>query len=473
LLDEGIKTMSRFRIERSQGWKVLLGAVGCTVSLGVYLHRASAQSAPDECAAAGKNCSFTISNNSLQKVPALFKLQAQISQAKIPVGDAVFTKLVVNVKSGSTLLCTEPFSQVRVRSGVLNLEIGRAIQGCQLDDVVAKYGDLAFQVCIGDATAEAGNCLKPIQMSSVPYAIKASFATQAQESYRSELAARANYAQRLVADGTRLDQTKLGIGYYDFETPPTAKSDPLKSVNPTFGADVKGAFMQWTPVAAADKTLNISAKNASTGALEPLTKLLFHAGESSVWGKLAVSDTSSFAGFSTFAVGLNVTSGIVTIDAPTTITRLTTIGNSLNVTGTTTTTALTTSGAVNINNGMKVANGINVTSGTVDIQTGANFGSGAGSNTVVFKAGTTVDMSAAFFVPPTAFSVTPKVQTATATGAVGTCVNSAAVSAAKFCVVSAVSQLAVGAGTGCSILNLGAAQSVRACSATCTATCFL
>jgi nitrate reductase NapAB chaperone NapD len=129
--------MSRFQIERSQVWKLLLGTVGCAAAITAYLGRADAQSNADDCGVLGKNCSFTISDNAVQKVPTLFKIQAQISQAKIPLGDAIFSKLVVNVKSGNTQLCTENFSQVRVRSGVLNLEVGRNIQGCQLDDVVA------------------------------------------------------------------------------------------------------------------------------------------------------------------------------------------------------------------------------------------------------------------------------------------------------------------------------------------------
>ncbi|HET9955616.1 MAG TPA: hypothetical protein VFQ61_13975, partial [Polyangiaceae bacterium] len=430
--------MSRFRIERSHAWKFVLGAVGCAMVGTLFLQRASAQSTPDECALAGKNCSFTISDNSIQKVPTLFKLQAQIAQAKIPVGDAVFTKLVVNIKSGNTVRCTESFDQVRVRSGVLNIEIGRNIQGCDLDTTVARYNDLTFQVCIGDSTSEAGNCLKPIQFSSVPYAIKASFASQAQESYRSEISARANYAQRLVADGTRLDQTKLGIGYYDFETPGSGKLSLLTAVNPTQSADVKGGFLQWTPVDSANKFMNFSTKNPSTGNLEPFTKLLFHAGETNVWGKFSVVDTAAFQKEAVFGRGLSVLTGNVSVNADATFQRPLTATNTV-----------TTGGMLTANGGITAANGIKVNSGTLDVASSAAFGSTSASTAVTFRAGTTVDMSAAAqVILPTNTVLVPSVKTLTASSS-ASCVTSAPAAGTTFCAISLMTPLATGVNKGC------------------------
>lgn len=462
--------MSRFQVERSLVWKILLGTVACTVGVTAYLRRADAQSTPDECALAGKNCSFTISNNAIQKVPTLFKLQSQISQAKIPVGDAVFTKLVVNVKSGNTQLCNESFNQVRVRSGVLNLEIGRNIQGCQLDDIVAKYNDLAFQVCIGDSSAEAGNCLKPIQLGSVPYAIKASFASQAQESYRSEIAARANYAQRLVADGTRLDQTKLGLGYYDFETPASNKLTTLTAVLPAQAADVKGGFMQWTAVDPLNKILNVSAKNSSTGVLEPLTKLLIHATDTNLWGKLAVNNTSNFVKQSTFVEGYQVTGGSVTINAPTSVTKQVTMSNSLTVIGNSSVATVTAAGLITANAGAKV------TSGSLDVQTSASFGKAGLSTSLAVQPGTTVDFSQAtnVLMPPNQPAPAFPIQQLSANSPAG-CTTATAVGA-RFCGISMVRPLAVGALNGCWISNTPSGQPtgliLTACSANCQASCF-
>jgi hypothetical protein len=237
----------------------------------------------------------------------LFKLQAQISQAKIPVGDAVFSTLVVNVLSGGQIKCAETFSQIAVRSGVLNLEIGRTID-CNFDDVIAKYNDLSFQVCIGDTGA--GNCLKPIQMASVPYAIKANYASQAQNAYQAELASRANYAQRLSADSNMLDQKKLGQGYFDVQTPGvvpgTGNADALKvsipsaEVIPGSPNDVTGGFLYWSPVDPAKKILNLGAKNPSTKNLEPLTRVLIHANQTDVRGNLYVGQQSRFDSTATF-----------------------------------------------------------------------------------------------------------------------------------------------------------------------------
>jgi len=478
--------MSRFRIERSQSGRLLLGTAICALGAGVYLQRASAQTPPaDECAATGKNCSFTISNNSIQKAPTLFKLQAQIAQAKVPVGDAVFSKLVVNVKSGVTQLCTETFAQVRVRSGVLNLEIGRNIQGCQLDDTVAKYNDLAFQVCIGDSGAEAGNCLKPIQLSSVPYAIKASFASQAQESYRSEISARSNYAQRLVADGTRLDQTKLGLGYYDFETPASAKLQPLKDVNPSAAADVKGAFMQWNAVDPLDRVLNVSAKNATNGNMERLAKILLHAQETSLWGKLSVTDTSSFAKLSTFAQGFTVTDGTVLVQAPSTFTKLATFGVGLNVVDGavnvqapstfTKPMALTNGANLTVTGNATVNNGVTVTAGTLDAQTGATFGKLNTSTSVFFQPGTDVDLRQATVHLPSNVQVSPNFTTTDVTVAAPsatTCTNSSFVPSVKICALTKVINFAVGTDRGCTVTVAGPGAFITACGASCTARCF-
>lgn len=466
---EGIESMSHFRVRGFPAWKVLVGLTGGVLLAIPFMGRALGQTAPaDECASTGKSCTFTISNNTIQKVPTLFKLQAQISQAKMPLGDAVFTKIMVKVKSGTTELCSEPFNQVRVRSGVLNLEIGRALN-CQLDDVVAKYNDLAFQVCIGDSGSEAGNCLKPIQMSSVPYAVKASFASQAQEAYRAELASRANYAQRVTADGAMLELQKIGSGYYDFQKPADDKIAALKAPFGSGLSDIKGGFVQWGAVAAGDKYLNLSAKNVASGELEPLQMILMHAGETNLRGKLSVLDTSAFSRLATFSEGLIATgTGEVNVQLPANFTGATTITN---------TGALTVGGASTFNGAVRATAGVDVTAGTAKLQSNTEFGVAAGASTSIkFHPGTIVDMSQAASVTlPSNVSAAPKILPGLAAISSGACTVSAVSPNAKFCAITSMSPNGTGVGQGCAVINASgsvAGLQLRACAAICSAACF-
>ncbi len=309
--------MSRFQITRSGALKTMVGAVSCALLGSAFVQGAMAQSSPpDPCTVSGKACKFGISNTNIEKVTPLFKLQAQISQAKIPVGDAVFSKLNVNILSGATQLCTEAFSDVKVRSGVLNLEVGRAVN-CNLEDVIGKYNDLGFQVCIGDAGN--ANCLKAIQMESVPYSVKATYATQAQSAYRAEIASRSQYSQRLTADSNMLvntdGSTNLGSGFFDVQTPGlngvTGTIDALTSVFPSLAGDVSGSFFYWSPTSADTnaKVINLTSRNMATTNLEPLTRFMVHAANTNLWGKLWVGDTSWLDKRATLNGGLTVTPG--------------------------------------------------------------------------------------------------------------------------------------------------------------------
>jgi hypothetical protein len=438
-----MKTVGGIKFERS-GAKYALAALVGVVAVGVWRDQAEAQSNPAECVSAGMNCSFTISEKSIQKAPTLFKLQAQISQAKIPLGDAKFSSLSVKVKSGNTELCTERFTGVNVRGGVLNLEIGRNLEGCQLDDTIAAYNDLAFQVCIGDSSSEAGNCLKPIQMSSVPYAVKASFASQAQEAHRAEIAARAHYTQRITADSATLGQPKIGVGFYDFLTPTgTAPVAALRAVNPTAQADLRGGFLQWAPMDATNKILNVSARqpNQAMGAqpvLEPLTKLIVHAADSNFWGRMSVLNTSTFSGRATFSAGIAAN-------------------------GTTS----------------SFAGGINVSGGTVNVQVPTTIGNGSSSiavsyangTTTTFQAGSTVDMRSANVQLPDSLRTPAISQSETTAGNASACSTVNAPAGKVFCGLSSSQQVAI-SNSSCVVGVTGSQWTLTACRAQCAMRCF-
>ncbi len=239
---------------------------------------------------------FEIASHELQKVPTVFKFQSRISQAKIPVGDAVFSKIVVNLNRGTETLCIEEFEDVRVRDSVLNLEIGRNIS-CDLESIIGRNVGLSLQVCIGGGQ----NCLKPVELGTVPYAVKSSFAALAQASHRANEAAQAHYAHRVTADRDLFVTHEIGKGYFDFHSPVQTAAVRLLSAS-EFPTYQNGGFLQWTPTSADPPRLSISAKQKDGDLLVPLDDLVLHSAKTTLRG------TASVAGVLTAVGGLSVPS---------------------------------------------------------------------------------------------------------------------------------------------------------------------
>jgi hypothetical protein len=286
-----------------------------------------AKSAIPACTAASCPTTYMqLAVNDIQYAPGLFKLQARISQAKIPVGDAVFDTITVNlVRPGATtnrVACTETLPGVRVRNSVLNLDIGRQMTSCQLDQIIAQEQDLAFEICINSPD----NCLKPIPLGSTPYALKSNYAVLAQKAHSANQSVQAHYAHRVTADtelfvGERTHED----GYLDFATPDgnttlsttgwerisTALKADMRSV---YGAEPEtrsaapvGGFIQWTPVSSAENagnnsqaslgTLHLVAKDEATAdkILKPLARMMIHADQTFATGELHVLPTNDDA----------------------------------------------------------------------------------------------------------------------------------------------------------------------------------
>ncbi len=237
-------------------------AAMCLVLLGTH---GRAQAGCDE----DFPCTFEIEEHQLQEVPTVFKFQSRISQAKIPVGDATFPMLIVNLRRGEDQLCQEEFADVRVRDSVLNLEIGRNMD-CALDQVIAQNNSLYFQICIGSPE----NCLKPIALASVPYAVKSTFASQAQEAHRSDVSGQCHYAHRVTADRDMLLTNDYGTGYFDFYT--RSQGDLEMFFNPmSVPAYANGGYIQWVPVDESYPNLHICSKDNNDN-LVPLQELMLH-----------------------------------------------------------------------------------------------------------------------------------------------------------------------------------------------------
>lgn len=250
---------------------------------------------------------FEIEERPLQKVPTTFKFQSRISQARLPVGDVQFSRIFVRVMHGDSSLCLEDLRNVRVRDSVLNIEIGRQMN-CQLDEVIANNNDLNFQICI----ERSDNCLKPIALSTVPYAVKASFAAVAQTAHQSNEAVQAHYALRITADpsvfGRDPNNETLGRGYYDFH-PPTAEVGlgQLKAGTTIEEPSPNDGFMQWAPTPEVGTgRLNICLGDES-GEVNELSVMSVYATETLMSGKLEVAGATVLAsGAEEGAIGLEV-----------------------------------------------------------------------------------------------------------------------------------------------------------------------
>lgn len=256
-------------------------------------------------------CSYQIEAVGLQPVPALFKLQARVAQAKLPVGEGLFDAVVVKLLSGATTLCQESFANVEVHQSVLNLEIGRNMT-CELDEVIAENTDLAFQICLGGTA----NCLSPIEFAATPYAIKATYAHTAKSSDKANVAAQAHYSHRMTADRDLFMRNRLGTGYLDFNTQEPGR---VQSFYDSIGyscpvADdtqecAAGGFLQWTPIRDTDALhLHIAGKKDVGDQMQALETLVFASADTIATGDLKVQQSATVEqGLVVAAEGAHVT----------------------------------------------------------------------------------------------------------------------------------------------------------------------
>jgi len=191
----------------------------------------------------------------------------------------------------------EQFSGVEVHGSVLNLTIGQNMS-CELHEVIAENEDLSFQVCLGSPE----NCLKSIDLGSVPYAVKANFAKVAQNAHRSSQAAVSHYAHRITADKQLWLTKTLGTGYFDFHTDPN-KGEPWMAP----GWE-DGGFLLWTPTRnpVGGRTLRVAARDHAQDALADLDLLVFRSDETQMSGALGVALDLEVGGNASIEGGLYV-----------------------------------------------------------------------------------------------------------------------------------------------------------------------
>jgi hypothetical protein len=254
----------------------------------------------------------------MQKAPGYFKFQAQVSQGKLPIGDARFSKVWVSLLNGATPIATEEIPGVVVRDGVLNLEIGQT-SAAKFEQAVGTFPQLQVQICIEQTT----NCLKPVPIASVPYAIKSTYAYNARYAANASHATECNYTHRAAAEAnswTGSDGT--GTGYFDFETPAgIAANKPIAGLTIAPKTNRAG-FIQWrsaSAVAGDPEEVHLCAQetdpaNVNNVLRKPLTSLIVHAesavftGAVTVGGKATITGGAAITG-ETFEVGTAGVSG--------------------------------------------------------------------------------------------------------------------------------------------------------------------
>ncbi|MFT7582268.1 MAG: hypothetical protein ACI9MR_003950 [Myxococcota bacterium] len=300
-------------------------------------------------------CGLQIVAGRLQKVPAVFKFQARVSQAKLPIGQGVFSEVIVKLLAGDIPRCEERFQNVEVRDSVLNLEIGRNMS-CELDEEIATQTGLAFQVCLGSSSS----CLKPIELSAVPYAVKASYAQLASEAVTADQAAVADYAYRIAADPDLQLLDAMSSGYFDFRTRPD-----------------NNGYLQWTPLLnSATPILTITAQSFADQGPMQLEQLVLDAQTTTANGALSVSGPTTITGDITISSNLDL-SGDATFMGIGTFEQTVTVGGAAEARDTKTLTVKT--GGAEIQTGGLVVGGGGIAATGDSTVTGAFSVSGAGN----------------------------------------------------------------------------------------------
>ncbi len=283
-----------------------LAVVGALLSL-VAVHRARPAAAQTPCGA-DLPCSFGIRGQQIAPVPATFRFQARLSQAKLPVGDREVARVVVRLKRGSEVLCIEEFSEVRIESSVLDLVLGREIS-CDLDRVLAENHELVLQVCLGGTD----NCLRPVVLGTSPYAVKASHALQAQRAQRADVAGQANWVHRVTADRGTLLHKRLRTGWFQFSTPGAA---PRLFGGNGFLEYENGGFLQWTPLEEQNPTLHVSAKDHRADTPVPLAKLVLAAERTQATGPVEVESGGVHVRGVSDVLGSTIVRGQLKVERP-------------------------------------------------------------------------------------------------------------------------------------------------------------
>lgn len=257
-------------------------------SLGALLLMSAPAAASEvACKDADLPCALQVSSVYVDAAPALFRFQARLSRAKLPLGDATFASVEARLMRGDTTLCAQTFADVSTRDSTLTLVIGPGMD-CPFQTIVAETaGRLGLKVCVD------GQCLKPVELDAVPYALKANIAYQSNLVRETDEALTANYARRLSADRGQLANHWVQVGWFDGSTAAASDVHALYTAA-DFPPYFDSGFLSWTPVRnPTARRLHIVGRNVAADTLEWLDELVLGANEVHARGSLEVATTAT------------------------------------------------------------------------------------------------------------------------------------------------------------------------------------
>ena len=259
-------------------------------------------------------CGFGTKERQILPVRPVFNFQARVAQGGFLVDDHVYDVVIARVRDGDDVICVEQFNGIRVLRGVMNLQIGAAMN-CDLQRQIDRRSSLQLQICFGGDAA----CLKPTALAAVPYAVNATTAAFVQSASRANRAGVTNYAQRFSADRDMLIGRLIRVGYFDGETPKSAQlPDQLIDLYDDSGISAgfsfrDGGFLQWVPVRGSTAAVvAFAAKDNATGGVVPLDALVLHSDETLLSGAMVV-DVQNMDAADNPVVGIRVNGGGITV----------------------------------------------------------------------------------------------------------------------------------------------------------------
>ncbi len=240
-------------------------------------------------------------------VPTSFNFQARLAQAKLLLGDREISRLQVNIYDlKDQLLCGMEKANVVINNSVLDLNINEIdLNGCQLAQTLSRHNQLKVKVCLDNQ-----NCLRPIKLSTVPYALKSEFAYWALKANNVARASISHYAQRMTADRDLSNSVRHNL------TQNITGEFLVRGSEVSNGAG--GGTLLWRP-RSGQANLYLASKDHALDQLRRLNRLSWVSRFSLIKGDLEI-DGTPISGQETRRLGLQLVNGDLRLQNPLNVT---------------------------------------------------------------------------------------------------------------------------------------------------------
>ena len=247
-------------------------------------------------------------------VPDEFNFQARLSQAKLLLGDRTIDRIrfdIYNLKD--QLLCSMEKSNAVISKSVLNLKVTQTdLSDCNLVEVIATYGQVKVKVCLGNQ-----NCLRPIKLSTVPYAFKSEYAYWALKAANTEQSSISHYAEKITADRDLLNSEQNGLiqnitGEFLVKTSAIQAIPNQPNETVTLNPRSDAGTLLWNTYNNSQAKLFIASKDQHRDRLRRLNRLSWLSERSRVFGNLLIDGLESEQA----RVGLQIMDGALFLRNP-------------------------------------------------------------------------------------------------------------------------------------------------------------